>query len=431
MNIKHLKTFMLCAFAAASIALVSCGSDDPETTAEIKPAVANPTGFVVMSYPNEVVNGDTATILVRINPSAAKFTKDQMTIDCVASDIYTYEPEVRPNTNSRSTISYVKNSSNFTLLDIVPDTLNNDTLQGQWRVSVLVKSDQNIFDKSVLALVASYKDAEGKTVNVSSDAFQMTLVPTPGDGVTAWTPRSYTDSVAFEAGELTPYYWLVQENTYKNASGMQMRYEIDKRIRSTHFALGTIDNDSTTTALTKVTSMNNWHVYSYRPIGTKVPFSDLIAGNITNYHAQSFFTLEDKTGHEAVITDNCDYGRFGKVYCDVDCPEQLHRGEEYTVNLDEALKDYGFSTENIAYFASHPLTESAKLMSTNYHGVGVVVQYVVSDDCKTMTIKVLADCEADKAFTTLQGAFVKLSLRHLTEETTIANYVIKLKRKGA
>ena len=435
MSIKHLKALMLCTVATASVVLVSCGGDD-NTVVENSIAPTNPSGFVVMAHPDEVVNGDTATLLVRINPSTAKLTKDQLTIDCVSSDIYNLKTD-DASASSRSSVSYVQTSSNYTLVDLVPDTLGNDTLQGQWQAKVLVKTDKNIFDKSTLALVANYKDSEGKTVNVSSDPFQMTLVPTPDDGVTAWTPRLYTDSITRNANNpLTPYYWVVTENTYQNAYGVQMNYDVDQRIRSTHFALGTIDNDTTTIALTKIKD-DYTHFYGYRPLDNKVPFSEIEAGNLKYYRDNTFFTMVDKTGHEAVFYDKCTYSRFGIVVGEVDCPAQLKAGEEYIVNLGDQLKDYGYSNDAVEYFGNHKCTYKFFGQDVNYHrgdlggitNLGFKNNY--NNDGKSLHIKVVNDCDADSNLKALTGAVVELSLKYSPEKTKIATFILQLKRKGA
>ncbi len=428
MNLNYLKTLVLCAFAATSTTMVSCSDDDSDNSGS-KTLPTTPSGFVILSHPDEVVNGDTATVLVRINPSKAQLTKEQLTVDCVNSDIY-YLKEDSAFASSGSA-SYVKPTSNYTIVDLVPDTLNNDTLQGQWQIKMLVKTNQNIFDMSTLALVASYKDSDGKSVNVSSNTFKMTLVPTPSDGVTAWTPTLYTDSVSHESTDITPYYWMVKENTYQNANGQQINYDVDQRIRSTHFALETIDNDTTTTALTKVKE-DDLHVYCFRPIAGKAPFSDLAAGNITNYQANAFFTMTDKSGHEAVITDKCNYSHFAVVTGEVDCPENLKRGEQYVVNLDELLKNNGYSSEAVADFSSHSYTNTGRLKTTDYRDYGVKLNFKMSEDCKTVTIQVMADCEADRALKSLLIGAISLRLKYAGDVNHgVATYVFKLKRKGA
>ncbi len=432
MNIKHLNISMLAILAVASASLASCGSDNEQDYVISKPVIANPTGFVVMAYPDEVVNGDTATILLRLNPSTAQLTKEQVTIDCVNSDVYTIK-ENQTDEQSRA-VSYVTTSANYTLLDITPDTLHNDTLQGQWRAKVLVKTDKNIFDKSTLALVASYKDNEGKTINVSSDAFQMTLVPTPADGVTAWSPTLYTDTTKVKNADRTPYYWVVEGNTYQNVAGKQMDYEIDKRIRNTHFALGTIDNDTTTQAQT-VLHDGNAYLYSFLPLVDKAPFSDIAAGNAQNYRAQAYFTLEDKTGHESILMADCDYEAKKNVQIEVDCPKEVKVGDIFTINLDEALAGYGYSSKALKDLTSHHYGQVGQRVVINSSGTnaGWSISYNLNeDDYKTLTLTVGVDCDADEALSCLRAFMITADLQWYNNTTKpLALYYITMKRKGA
>ena len=427
MSIKHLKALILCTVATASVGLVSCGGDD-NTVVENSIAPTNPSGFVVMAHPSEVVNGDTATLLVRINPATAKLTKDQLAIDCVNSDIYNLATS-DASASSRSSVSYVQTSSNYTLLDLVPDTLGNDTLQGQWQAKVLVKTDKNIFDKSTLALVATYKDSEGKTVNVSSDPFQMTLVPTPADGITAWSPAIYTDTASFNADSRTPYYWVVKGNTYRNADGMQQDYKVADRIRSTHFALNTIDNDTTTQAQT-VANNDNEYLYSFLPLVDKVPFSGIAAGNVNTYKAKTFFTLVDKTGHECTMTCDCSYVGLKTLVLELDCPEELQAGTTYSINLDEALADYGYSSETLAWYTSRNYLRIDNPQVIDHEGWQL--SYGLSDDHKTLTVTPVMNCNADMQLANLRSFIVRADLNWpAVKSTSVALYKIKLKRKGA
>lgn len=389
-----------------------------------------------MGHPTEVVNGDTAKVLFRLNPSLATLTKEQLTIDCVYSNIYTLK-EDKQDPTSESRASYVQNNSNYTLVDLQQDTLQGDTLQGQWIAKVLVKTDKNIFDKSTLALVATYKDKDGKENQISSESFNMDLVPTPDDGVTAWAPTLYTDTTKINGNQEKPtaYYWIAEENMYQNASGAYVVYDMDKRIRSVKHSLGTLDNDSTTTEQeTQIEEISGkkLRLYSYLPDATKEPFCDLLVGKQNSYAAPSILTLTDKTGHEAFKSVNSHYSHFRKVELEVDCPKQLKAGETYHIDLEKALADFGYSADE---FKIATIGRNLGVAIGKYNGVTKYsIYYEWSEDNKTADIHVHEDCDADETFPCLKGFVISSHLSWgYPDSLPISLWKVQLtfKRKGA
>lgn len=427
-------TLLFVVSVSTSLFLASCKDDVKYIEVAENPIY--PAGIVMMAHPSEVVNGDTAEVLFRLNPSLATLTQEQLAIDCVYSNIYTLKEEEQDST-SDTRASYVQNSSNYTLVGLQQETQQGDTLQGQWRAKILVKTDKNIFDKSTLALVATYKDKDGKENQVSSDPFNMDLVPTPDDGVKAWAPTLYTDSTKINGNQekATAYYWIAEENMYQNASGAYVVYDMDKRIRSVRHSLGTLDNDTTTTEQETQTvdiSGKKLRLYSFLPDATKEPFCDLLIGKQNSYTAPSILTLTDKTGHEAFKSVNSHYSHFRRIELEVDCPKQLKAGETYSIDLEKTLADFGYSAEE---FNIDIISRELGVSMGKYNGVmKYSVLYDWSEDNKTVNIKVYQDCDADETFPCLKGFTMGSKLNWDYPNSlpiSLWKVLLTFKRKGA
>lgn len=424
---KHIlkSTLLFVVSLSTSLSLASCSDDDKNV--EVAESPINPAGIILMSHPSEVVNGDTAEVLFRLNPSNANLTKEQLSVDCVRANVFTLEDDT-PTTKTRA--SYVQSTPNYTLVDLKKDILNGDSLEGQWVAKILVKTDKNIFDKSLLALVANYKDNNGKVANISSDPFNMDLVPTPEDGITAWAPTLYTDSAT--KGKLTPYYYFARENMYKNSNGDYLVYDMSKRIRSVKFTLGTLDNDSTTTKQETESAQTNGrtcYVYSYLPNADQEPFSKLLAGEMGSYSEKAILTLTDQYGHEAFNVTESHYNHIQNVTVEVDCPEQLKAGETYSLDLEKALSavHYSSSEFSIRMIGSH----KGQALDLHSYPEAMSISNDVSSDFKTLNIKVAKDCNADNAFKGWKIFMISSQFEWTIPYTTLFKVQITLKRKGA
>ena len=141
-----------------------------------------PFSFVLAQPPADTVSkGLDFTSTLRVNPSGLAFTKDMIALDYISGKQF-YRGE--PNTTKAS---YIKNSQYFSLKNFEAD--KNDggqVLDGQYLVTLTTKADEAVWDDSRMAFVGAYVDKEGKNQLVSSDPFNMVMMPLPSEGLSPW-----------------------------------------------------------------------------------------------------------------------------------------------------------------------------------------------------------------------------------------------------
>ena len=378
-------------FAVAAAVLVSCNekNTDPE-----QPETINPDGIVLLSIPEQVVAGDTVAIRLRVNPSTAGFNAANVSLDCIASRIYEAqysESEVKylgGNPATRTDIvekdvavPYVQNTENYSIVDVVPDTLNNESLSGQYLVLVRAQSEKNIIDCSNLALVCKYEDENGETAYVSSETFVITQIPQPSDAIFAWSPQSlslhagtFTGDGQMTSDSVNAVKWYLLARTYKEAStGSVIQYDYAKYITDVNIQLekGSVEIacEQGKTDFDGVYSAGMTEMRYATPDVSQDPVKTLFEQGSDNKY-ETFtnkLTVTDKYGHVGGWSQNLNYVIPTRLTFKLDVPEDVVKGTYYVVNKLETLSEYGIDAELVLRY---PCLNLTSLSAQNSHGVG-------------------------------------------------------------
>ena len=378
-------------FAIAAAVLVSCNekNTDPE-----QPETINPDGIVLLSIPEQVVAGDTVAIRLRVNPSTARFNAGNVSLDCVASRIYDAqysESEVKylgGNAATRTDIiekdvvvPYVQNTENYSVVDVVPDTLNNESLSGQYLVLVKAQSEKNIIDCSRLALVCKYEDENGETAYVSSEPFTITQIPQPSDAIFAWSPQalslhagSFSGDGQMVSDSVNAVKWYLLARTYKEAStGAVIQYDYAKYITDVNIQLekGSVEIacEQGKTDFDGVYSAGMTEMRYATPDVSQDPVKTLFEQGSDNKY-ETFtnkLTVTDKYGHVGGWSQNLNYVIPTRLTFKLDVPEDVVKGTYYVVNKFETLAEYGIDAELVLRY---PCLNLTSLSAQNSHGVG-------------------------------------------------------------
>ena len=141
-----------------------------------------PFSLVVAVPPADTVSkGLDFTSTLRINPSGLAFTKDMIGLDYISGkQFYRVEP-------NETKASYVKSSAYFSLKNFEADkNAGEETLDGQYVVTLTTKAQEAVWDDSRMAFVGAYVDKEGKNQLVSSNPFNTVMMPLPSEGLSPW-----------------------------------------------------------------------------------------------------------------------------------------------------------------------------------------------------------------------------------------------------
>lgn len=391
--------------AIAITLLVAC---DKEKTTPVEPVVPvepqepetvtiNPSGIVLLSTPEQVVAGDTVAVRLRVNPSTARFTAENLALDCISSQVYeaqytdmekTYlgEDPATKSDDANKGVSYVRNAENFSVAGVVADTLNNETLAGQYIVLLKAQSEKNIFDYSSLALVYSFEDENGETACVSSETFSLTQIPQPADAIFAWAPQALSlhagtlkaagDSTFTMANDcMNPVKWYLLARTYKDAStGSTIQYDFAKYVSDTKVLL---EKDSTEMACEQgkddfsgaysgvITEMR----YATPDISQE-PFKTLFEQGSDNKY-ETFtnkLTVTDKYGHIGEWSQPLNYVIPLQITYTLDLPEDVPVGTYELTDKFATLAEYGIDAEIIKRY---PVQNLTTLKAINNHGLNI------------------------------------------------------------
>lgn len=393
--------FCMSALFAACISVMgfsSCSSDDDVKTNPTEKSNISPNGIVLLSVPNEVVAGDTVEISFRINPSTATITKENLSLDCLASNVFDVEISDEENLylgNSTSTdddteaetraMSYVQSSESFSIVSLRNDSIDGKALDGQYVIRVAAQSARNIIDESKWALVCSATDANKDTANVSSEVFAMTQIPQPKNGVFAWSPQALNYKVGTIKRDVDMLYymdstavngtrWYTTPRTYKNKITGEVRtYDYAKYVKQ---AKAMLMQDSTvlTTTDKEVTDkalMNteNSHIYSAVPDTKSEPFATFENDNTQNFVTfTNVLSLTDKYGHVSVWAQPMNYVLTNTLYVEIAVPDPVVAGDYSASNIKEyLLSKYGIDLDVSDRYPYKAYRSGAGLKS---HGLG-------------------------------------------------------------
>lgn len=387
----------------AAIAMVLLAACSKEETEEVK-KVIDPEGIVLISHPDMIVAGDSVAIRLRVNPSTARLTKENITLDCLSSTVYeaqvTEEEQKYIGTKTRATdetprIPYIQNNENYSIADVIPDSLDNEVLEGQYIVLIKAQSEKNIIDRSILALACNYVDENGETAYISSETFEMTQIPQPNDAIFAWSPQSQSlhtgsltptaDSVTVNDDKINAVKWYLLARTYKEAAtGAIMKYDYDKYISDVKIQVlkdseelaceqGKTDFDGVYSG--GLTEMR----YAIPDAGQE-PFKTLFEqGSDKKYETfTNNLVVTDKYGHVGMWSQNLNYVIPLQITYKVDIPEDVTEKNTYPVlNKFETLAEYGIDSDIISRYPSLNL-ETFK--STNTGGLRFIFTLVGRED---------------------------------------------------
>lgn len=434
---KQLKTMALAALAM-TLGLTACSDDDSSEPAPKANIAAN--GIVLMDMPDEVVNGDTAILRFRINPSTAEFTKEQLHLDCVKSNIYKVKidkGEERYNTRA----FYVTPSGNLSIIDLHKDSLNGEALDGQWVAKIKAETSDNIFDKSDWALVIGSRDQNQDSTLISSDAFKMDIIPTPQDGVFAWSPDVYSlyklnYPSKTPSTEVIPAYWILRGRDYHNTENENevVTYDVNKRITKCYFDVPALNGVNMFAPQDSATA-TNCKFLRYKPDMKSVVFSSLKEKDVDNVMIPSKFTFSDNYGHETTIQKSITYTSVDTVTVYVDCPENLKAGVMYNVDVEQDLEtdasfNYDVASKMPAFIFHQYLVCGAEDDEDDDLLIAVPGE---SSDQPSVSFYAQEDCKADDALKQLSTYFKQsLDYKAFNEPNgyPIWNTVVVFKRKG-
>ena len=384
-------------FAIAAAVLVSCNEkntdpDEPVQPEEPTVEVINPEGIVFLSIPEQVVAGDTVAIRLRVNPSSAQFNAENLSIDCIASRVYDAqysEAEVKylgsdavtKSADAATRASYVQNTENYSIAGVVADTLNNESLEGQYLVLVKAQSEKNIIDCSNLALVYKYEDENGETACVSSETFVITQIPQPSDAIFAWSPQSlslhagaFTGDGQMTSDSVNAVKWYLLARTYKEAStGSVIQYDYAKYITDVNIQLEKesveIACEQGKTDFDGVYSAGMTEMRYATPDVSQDPVKTIFEQGSDNKY--EVFTnkliVTDKYGHVGGWSQNLNYVIPTRLTFKLDVPEDVVKGTYSVVNKFETLAEYGIDAELVLRY---PCLNLTSLSAQNSHGVG-------------------------------------------------------------
>jgi len=367
--------------AVAATLLVACNKEQSEPVKK----VIDPSGIVLLSVPEQVVAGDSVAIRLRVNPSTARLTVENLVLDCLEAKVYDvviseseqkyYGTATKSSdaADGMAAIPYVQEAENYSITRVVPDTLNNQPLEGQYIVTVKAQSERNIIDQSTLALVCCYQDENGDAAYISTGTFTIPQIPQPSDAVFAWSPQSislHAGSIVMEKEDgvtkvslkgdcANAAKWYLVTHTYKNAAtGASIRYDYKKYIGEVTVQL---EQNSVEIAC-KQEKSDFGGAYSSMldemcaavPDVTQEPYKTLFEnGSDKNYETfTNKLTVTDKFGHAGVWSQKLNVVVPLEVYFNLDVPEDVVKGEYEVVDKDKTFAEYGIDTEMMAKYPS-------------------------------------------------------------------------------
>ncbi len=385
--------------AVAVTVLAACGKEQPEPEKK----VIDPSGMVLLSVPDLVVAGDSIAIILRVNPSTAQLTVDNLALDCLDSDIYEVELSeaeqiycgIETKASDTDTevayLPYLQDTENYYITSVVPDTLKNQPLEGQYIVTVKAQSVKNIIDRSTLALVCHYQDENGDDAYISTGTFALSQIPQPSDAVFAWTPQS----MSLHAGSPVPHKdgnvtidddcanavkWYLAAHNYKNAAtGSSIRYDYAKYISEVKVQL---EQNSVEIAC-KQEKDDFGGAYSPMlhemraavPDIEQEPYKSLFEnGSDKKYEVfTNKLIVTDKFGHSGVWSQDLNVVVPVQACFKLDVPEDVVPGTYNVLDKDETFAEYGIDVAAMKRYPSLNLAcdIAVNISGLNYSFIGI------------------------------------------------------------
>jgi len=136
-------------------------------------------GFVLYTQKDTITKGLKFPITFRVNPSGIPFTQDMVVLDNMSSTKYLVEEITKA--------SYITESKNF-YADSLGKTRNaaNEETDGQYFLRLGTRETRNLIDDNLFSLVGAYRDKADVVQYVSSNPFQLVMMPTPEEGLYPW-----------------------------------------------------------------------------------------------------------------------------------------------------------------------------------------------------------------------------------------------------
>ncbi len=376
--------------AVAAVVLAACSKEQTEVK------IIKPNGMVLLSIPEQIVAGDSAAIRLRVNPSTARLTADNLSIDCLESMVYDAEysdveqkylglaTKSRAAAEEESAIPYVQNTDNYSICSVVPDSLDHKPLEGQYIVIVKAQDTKNIIDRSTLALVCRFEDENCDTAYISTGTFSLPQIPRPGDAIFAWSPQSISlhagslkptkDSVVVTNDTINCSKWYLSVRNYKNAaSGATIRYDYSKHISDVKVRLY---NGSDEIACNQIkTDFGGVYssideMYAGFPDVAQEPFKTLFeSGSDKKYETYTnTLTVTDKYGHADRWSQDLNVVVPVVISFKLDVPEDVTTGKYNVVDKEATFAEYGIDIETIKRY---PGLNLVALSASNMGGTGI------------------------------------------------------------
>ena len=208
-------------------------------------------GFVLYTQKDTITKGLKFPITFRVNPSGVPFTQDMLVLDNMSTTKYLV---VEEDTKA----SYITESKNF-YVDSLGMTRNaaNEETEGQYFARLGTRETRNLIDDSIFSLVGAYRDKEDVVQYVSTNPFQLVMMPTPEEGLSPWyyahgnatrlaqvivpaVPATDTtpaqDAKSYFKEELGSISFSLDSRTYKQENGdARQTYSTRKYIRTLAF----------------------------------------------------------------------------------------------------------------------------------------------------------------------------------------------------
>ena len=136
-------------------------------------------GFITYTQKDTITKGLKFPFVFRVNPSGVAITKDMVVLDNMSSTKYLVEPDTKA--------SYITESKNF-YVDSLGKARNaaNEEMDGQYFIRLANKDTRNMIDDNIFSLVGAYRDKNDVVQYVSSNPFQIVMMPTPEEGLYPW-----------------------------------------------------------------------------------------------------------------------------------------------------------------------------------------------------------------------------------------------------
>lgn len=346
----------------------SCSDDDwkKEVDNLKQPLPAN---IVLLSVPGEMVKGSTVDIVFRVNPSDALLTKEDLRLDCIRNEVY----ELELDDKTRSTrASYISEPACYHITEVRVDTnAGGEQLDGQYIASLTAETEANIFDVSELCLIIKGTSVKGEERLVSSEPFEVTMVPPIGEGVTVWHARNHSYRLLDTEADIIPSYISVDENTYRMKGTDHIKtYSLSKYLGEAAYlseSPETTDPETNPTGLFSVRdSLVEWGFLELIPTADEQwqtfgaePFAKLdIPGKLE---------LTDKFGTQYVQDVPLTYfNNTEEIPVEVELDYSIS-GAEFDTDLTEPMLQNGWDSDAIAAYRRKQKESAESFIDASYH----------------------------------------------------------------